>query len=93
MDKSYVKSIFGELWDPYQLMIMNTGGNLMFWNFLKEYQHESKPIAFKYGTDAALYHKRKLASLAVGKEFIEKQPPRNFDEYVDRTKETAGVYA
>lgn len=71
MDQSYVKSVFGELWDPYQLTIMNIGGNLLFWNFMKEYQHESKPIALKYDTDAAHYHKKKLAALAIGKEFTE----------------------
>lgn len=27
MYKSYVKPIFGELWDPYQLKVVSIGGN------------------------------------------------------------------
>lgn len=44
-------------------------------------------------TDAAQFHKRKLATEAVGNTFYEKQPPRNFDEYFDRTKEAASGVA
>jgi ADP-ribosylation factor GTPase-activating protein 1 len=35
MDKSYVKSISGDLWDSYQLKTVQIGGNKRLWDFFK----------------------------------------------------------
>ena len=37
MDKSYVKNIFEDLWDTYQMQVVTLAGNKAFWDFLKEY--------------------------------------------------------
>ena len=37
MDKSYVKPIFGDLWDSYQLRVVQMGGNKRLWDFFKQY--------------------------------------------------------
>ena len=88
MDKSYVKSIFHDLWDSYQMKIVTVGGNQPFWDFLKEYQSEQKPLLTKYHTSEAGYYKRRLAALAIEKPFTEKAPAKNFDEILDRGLET-----
>jgi threonyl-tRNA synthetase len=64
MENSYVKSLFGELWDDYQCRCIMSGGNKLFWDFLKQYNLEWKPIAAKYKTKEAKYYKRRLAALA-----------------------------
>ena len=69
MDQSYIKTLFGEVWDPFQMRVMEFGGNLVFWNFMKEYGHETKTIAQRYTTDAAKYHRKKIATIAMGKVF------------------------
>ena len=67
MDKSYVKSIFEDLWDSYQINVVTIGGgNKPFWDYLKEYNyHERKDIAKKYGSSSSPvhYYKRRLAAL------------------------------
>ena len=35
MDKSYVKPIFGDVWDSYQLKTVQYGGNKRLWDFFK----------------------------------------------------------
>ena len=48
-DKSYVKPIFEDLWDSYQMkLIAISGGNKVFYDFMKEYKSESAPIPIKY---------------------------------------------
>ena len=89
MDKSYVKSIFGDLWDQYQLKIVTIGGNQQFWDFMKEYQSEQKVLVTKYSTSEALYYKRRLAAYAMDKAFTEKAPSKNFDEMLDRGLEVS----
>jgi hypothetical protein len=54
MDKSYVKPIFGDLWDSYQLRIVQMGGNKRLWDFFKQYNGlEQRAIGAKYTTSAA----------------------------------------
>ena len=62
MDVSYIKTLFQEPWDGYQLQCMNAGGNLPFYNFMKEYGHEKKDAVKKYETDAAKWYKKRLAA-------------------------------
>ena len=54
MDKSYVKPIFGDLWDSYQVRIVQMGGNKRLWDFFKQYNGlEQRAIGAKYNTSAA----------------------------------------
>ena len=90
MDKSYVKPVMGDLWDSYQLRVVQLGGNKLLWDFLKQYNGlEQKGIQAKYTSNAAGYYKRKLASEAAGLPFGEKEPPKNAEEYLDRGLEGA----
>ncbi|TNV74259.1 hypothetical protein FGO68_gene6916 [Halteria grandinella] len=89
MDKTYIKPIFEDLWDTYQLQVITfTGGNKQFWDFMKDYKTEQKPISIKYNTSEALYYKRRLAALVQDKSFEEKAPARNIDELMDKGLET-----
>lgn len=56
------------------------GGNKKFWDFLKLYDFEWKPINYKYTSKPAKYYRRKLAALAQNREFKEEPPARNFEE-------------
>ena len=80
MEQSYVKSLTGELWDEYQCKCLLAGGNKKFWDFLKLYDMEWKPINYKYTSKVAKYYRRKLAALAQNREFKEEPPARNIEE-------------
>jgi hypothetical protein len=84
MDKSYVKPCFTDMWDSYQLKVATLAGNKAFWEFMKEYQSELRPIADKYRTSEAAFYKRRMAAKVMEKEFTEKAPPRNVDEMMDK---------
>jgi phage tail tape-measure protein len=93
-DKHYIKPIFGDAWDTYQIKIVQVGGNKRLWDFFKQYNGlEQKLIQNKYTTSAAKYYKQKLAAEVNGLPFNEKEPPKNAEEYLDRgvatTKEIA----
>ena len=90
MDRSYVKPIKGDLWDSYQLRVIQMAGNKRLWDFLKQYTGlEQKPIQVKYTSNASGYYKRKLASECSGLPFSEKEPPKNAEEFLERGVEGA----
>lgn len=90
MDRSYVKPVFGDLWDAYATRVIQLGGNKKLWDFLKLYNGlEQKPIAAKYTSSAALYYKRKLAAEGAGQPFDEKEPAKNAEELFDRGVDSA----
>jgi len=73
MDKHYVKPIFGDTWDSYQLKMVQIGGNKKLWDFLKQYNGlETKMVQNKYESAAAKYYKKKIAAEANGLPFVEK---------------------
>jgi hypothetical protein len=51
MSKAYIKEVFGEQWDDYQLAAVSHefGGNKQFFEMLKEYDHQTLPLYSKYG--------------------------------------------
>jgi len=90
MDKSYVKPVFGDTWDSYQIKVIQLAGNKRLWDFFKQYQGlEQKPIQTKYSSAPASYYRKKLAAQATGLPFDGKEPPRNAEEYLDRGLEGA----
>ncbi len=84
MDRCYVKPVFDELWDSYQLKIVTIGGNQKFWDFMKEYKSEMKPMGAKYRSKEAKYYRKMLAAFCQEKTFLDKPPPKNVDEYIDK---------
>jgi hypothetical protein len=73
MSRSYIKEIFLEQWDDYQLSSISFehGGNKNFFNFIKEYNIQSLPIEEKYKHKATLYYQRKHQAKLEGREFTE----------------------
>lgn len=94
MDKSYIKALFGDPWDNYQLRIVQIGGNKRLWDFLKQYNGlEQKPIAAKYKSAAASFYRKKISAEALGHQYDGKEPPKNAEEFLDRGVEGAKVAA
>lgn len=90
MDKSYVKPIFGDTWDSYQIQVMQLAGNKRLWDFFKQYTGlEQKAIPTKYTSSPASYYRKRLAAEATGRSFVDKEPPKNAEEYLDRGVEGA----
>ncbi len=85
MDRSYVKDIFEEVWDQYQIKSVSLGGNRKFWDFMKQYKSENKDMLSKYDTSESQYYKKRLAALIVNKHFTESPPAKNIDEYFDKS--------
>ena len=56
---SYIKSL-DEVWDPYQLKIVEEGGNKAFYEFMRDYGKEREAITLKYRSDAAWYYRKLL---------------------------------
>ena len=84
MSSSYVKPIFEELWDTYQLKCVALGGNQRFWDFMKEYKSEMKPIGAKYKSAEAKFFRKRHAAMIQEKPFFQQAPARNVDDYVDK---------
>lgn len=92
MHNSYVKALFSECWDTWQLRMVEVGGNKRFFEFLKEYNKEREPINKKYVSSAAQYYKRVLSLNATGKPVTERAPPRNAEEFAKRTTEDTAKF-
>ena len=65
MNKSYIKPIFSDLWDEYQMKCVTLGGNKAFWDLISQYKSERDPINKKYRTKAAKWYKKKLTALVL----------------------------
>ena len=84
MTSSYIKPVFNDLWDQYQLKVVTLGGNQRFWDFMKDYKSEQKPIYSKYKSSEAKYYKKYLAATVLDRAFSQKPPPKNVDEMIDK---------
>lgn len=93
MYKSYVKSIYNDLWDEYQLKTVTFGGNKIFWDFMRQYNSEQLLIKEKYSTKQAKFYKKRLHNQICDIPFHQEQPPRNFDEALDKGVDQAKVVA
>ena len=86
MMDGYTKTLFAEVWDPYQLSVMSLGGNQKFYEFMANYDKEKKAIMEKYSSKAAKWYAKKLAYEAKGVEFKDLPPAKNTAEEVERAK-------
>jgi len=77
---SYVKDVYGELWDDYQLRSVSFGGNQQLFSILKEYGVENEPLGNKYRHACVQWYKRKHIAEMDGVEFIESKPPKDLEE-------------
>lgn len=79
------------MWDDYQLEAIapGVGGNKAFYQYLQEYQDLAQtPIEKKYKSDAVIWYMRKLAAHIDQRVFNERQPAKDWDERLDRAKNT-----
>ena len=82
----YTKTLFAEVWDPYQLSVMALGGNQKFYEFMANYDKEKQAIMEKYNSKPAKWYAKKLAYEAKGIEFNEIPPAKNTAEELERAK-------
>ena len=47
----YIKDIFGEQWDDYQLLSLAYGGNQNLFEFLRDYGLENRSLTENYSTE------------------------------------------
>ena len=86
LERSYIKSVFNENWDEYQLKIMELGGNKAFFEFIKYYGIEDEDnIKKKYMHRGAVWWSLKLRAKADNHEFKEKAPSKT--DFLSVTKE------
>ena len=85
MFQSYVKPLFTEAWDSFQLKMVAIGGNKKFFEFLREYGKERDPVPKKYTSAAAVYYRKKLCFEAKDIEFNEAPPAKNAQELAERS--------
>ena len=93
MFQSYVKPLFSEAWDTFQLEMVRIGGNKRFFEFLREYGKEREPISKKYTSAAAVYYRKKLCFETKGIELKEQPPAKNATELAERTLENTQNWA
>ncbi|CDW84635.1 UNKNOWN [Stylonychia lemnae] len=84
MELSYVKPLYQDVWDTFQIKLLENGGNKKFWDFIKQYNMELKDINAKFNSNPIKYYKKRLFALAQGVEFNQEQPPRNAEEILNR---------
>ena len=86
MIRSYVKDLYEEHWDDYQLASVSArfGGNRRFDELLKEFRINELPIDEKYEHPAVKYYARKHLALLDGKQFTELPPVKNWNERLER---------
>ena len=92
MHESYIKAIFDECWDTFQITSVQVGGNQRFYEFAQQYGNERNPIAKKYSQTSAKYYRRRLASQARNLPFTEQPPAKNISEAATRTADNTSAW-
>jgi hypothetical protein len=82
MSKSYIKNVFMDHWDDYQLKSVSSefGGNRPFFDLMKEYNFAGLPINDKYKKPVTKYYYKKHLALLEGKKFEELPPAKDWSE-------------
>ena len=89
MSQCYIKEVFSDSWDTFQLRMVQVGGNKRFFEFMREYGKERETIVKKYGSTAAAFYRRMLCTQAKGKPVTELPPARTATELAHRTAGSA----
>ena len=84
MFQCYIKPLFDEAWDTFQITCVQVGGNQRFFEFLRDYGKERDPIARKYDSGAAKYYRARLCAQAKNLPFNELPPAKSATEFADR---------
>jgi hypothetical protein len=87
MHESYVKTLFHEPWDAYQVRQMMNGGNSKFYKFICEYGlNSTETMRDRYESEAAVYYMKRLSCKSVHKDFHEMPPPKSFKDVIGMAK-------
>ena len=87
---SYVKDVYNEQWDDYQLRSICFGGNQPLFQIMKEYQIDNTPLQAKYRHACINWYQKRHTALMDGLVFdLEKhpKPPRDWNEKMSQTKD------
>lgn len=86
---SYIKDVYGEQWDDYQLRSVCFGGNQALFQILKEYGIDNHPLSSKYRHAAVTWYRRRHLAQMDGVPFdmeSNPKPPKDFEERMAQTK-------
>ena len=75
MQNHYLKEIFAELYDPYQIQCLRYAGNKAFFELMKEYGLDKESFKVKYTSDAAKWYKKQFKAKVNNTSCFEKKPP------------------
>lgn len=80
MQHCYVKDVFSEQWDDYQLKSLAHGGNSNLFNFLKEYGIENQSLVANYNKPCLKWYRAAHQAKMDGVPFMKPKPPKDWDE-------------
>ena len=83
MSQSYVKDVYSEHWDDYQLRSVCYGGNQALFQIMKEYGCDNNPVTTKYKHSCVQWYQKRHVALMDGIAFdLQKnpKPPRDMKE-------------
>ena len=63
MSRSFVKSLFKEPWDEYEIKFMENGGNHPFMLFMHQYGIKCKVVYKKYGHKGCAWWSKRLRAI------------------------------
>lgn len=78
----YIKDVFGELWDDYQLKSVALGGNKNLFNITKEYGIEVSPLKQKYNHPCIVWFRKRHIARMDGAPFDLPKPPKDWEERI-----------
>ena len=84
----YVKELYEEPWDTFQIKMLSIGGNKRFYEFMLEYSQEKNSIETKYNSAVAFHYRKMLCFEAKGMPFTE-APPYTIERLRQITGEAA----
>lgn len=90
--QSYIKPLFEDAWDNFQLNCVQNGGNKRFFEFLRDYGKERETIAKKYDSSAALYYRRMLCASSKKLNFTESPPAKDAKELATKTLDKTSAF-
>ena len=76
----YIKPLFLDAWDNFQINCVRVGGNKRFFEFLRDYNKERDSIHKKYDTTIANFYRKRLSAEAKSLPFTEIQPAKSLSE-------------
>ena len=81
----YVKEVFKEQWDDYQLRSLAHGGNQSLFNILKEYGLENGSLVANYNRPCLKWYRAQHQAKMDGVIFTKAKPPKDWDEALQQT--------